>query len=155
MGAALVMLFAVLLLGELILGAQRSLIGASIQPGVLARLIVVIYIAAWLSSKGEQLNQVRYGLIPFAVIIGVVAGMVALQPDLSTALLLVITGLAMFFYAGGDPIQIFVSVISGGTAFGLLAWQLARARTADGVYHLPTRSNADALSRAQRNDRDW
>ncbi len=128
MGTALVMLFVVLLLGELILGAQRSLIGASIQPGVLARLIVVIYIAAWLSSKGEQLNQVRYGLIPFAVIIGVVAGMVALQPDLSTALLLVITGLAMFFYAGGDPIQIFVSVISGGAAFGFLAWQLQHAR---------------------------
>jgi len=128
MGAALILLFVVLLLGELILGAQRSLIGASIQPGVLARPIVVIYIAAWLSSKGEQLNQVRYGLIPFAVIIGVVAGMVALQPDLSTALLLVITGLAMFFYAGGDPIQIFVSVISGGTAFGFLAWQLPHAR---------------------------
>lgn len=128
MGAALVMLFAVLLLGELILGAQRSLIGASIQPGVLARLIVVIYIAAWLSSKGEQLNQVRYGLIPFAIIIGVVAGMVALQPDLSTALLLVITGLAMFFYAGGDPIQIFVSIVSGGAAFGFLAWQLPHAR---------------------------
>lgn len=128
MGAALVMLFVVLLLGELILGAQRSLIGASVQPGVLARLIVMIYIAAWLSSKGEQLNHVRYGLIPFAIIIGVVAGMVALQPDLSTALLLIITGLAMFFYAGGDPIQIFVSIISGGTAFGFLAWQLPHAR---------------------------
>lgn len=129
MGTALVMLFVVLLLGELILGAQRSLIGPSIQPGVLARLIVVIYVAAWLSSKGEQLNQVRYGLIPFAVIIGVVAGMVALQPDLSTALLLVITGLAMFFYAGGDPVQIFVSILSGGTAFGFLAWQLPHARS--------------------------
>ncbi|MGC9394443.1 MAG: FtsW/RodA/SpoVE family cell cycle protein [Anaerolineae bacterium] len=128
MGAALMMLFVVLLLGELILGAQRSLIGPSIQPGVLARLIVVVYIAAWLSSKGEQLNQVRYGLVPFAVIIGVVAGMVALQPDLSTALLLVITGLAMFFYAGGDPIQIFVSVLSGSAAFGFLAWQLPHAR---------------------------
>jgi cell division protein FtsW len=128
MGAAMVTLFVVLLLGELILGAQRSLIGASIQPGVLARLIAVVYIAAWLSSKGEQLNHVRYGLVPFAIIMGVVAGMVALQPDLSTALLLVVTGLAMFFYAGGDPVQIFVSVISGGTAFGFLAWQLPHAR---------------------------
>lgn len=128
MVTTLVLLFLVLLLGELILGAQRSLIGASIQPGVLARLIVVIYIAAWLSSKGEQLNHVRYGLIPFAIIIGVVAGMVALQPDLSTAMLLIVTGLAMFFYAGGDPIQIFVSVISGGGAFGFLAWQLPHAR---------------------------
>lgn len=128
MVATLILLFLVLLLGELILGAQRSLLGASIQPGVLARLIAVIYIAAWLASKGEQLNRVRYGLIPFAIIIGVVAGMVALQPDLSTALLLAVTGLAMFFYAGGDPIQIFLSVVSGGSAFGFLAWQLPHAR---------------------------
>ncbi len=128
MVATLILLFLVLLLGELILGAQRSLLGASIQPGVLARLIAVIYIAAWLASKGEQLNRVRYGLVPFAVIIGVVAGMVALQPDLSTALLLAVTGLAMFFYAGGDPIQIFLSVVSGGSAFGFLAWQLPHAR---------------------------
>ncbi len=128
MAATLILLFLVLLLGELILGAQRSLVGASIQPGVLARLSAVIYIAAWLASKGEQLNRVRYGLIPFAIIIGVVAGMVALQPDLSTAMLLAVTGLAMFFYAGGDPIQIFLSVVSGGSAFGFMAWQLPHAR---------------------------
>lgn len=128
MGSTLFLLLLVLLLGEQVLGAQRALIGASVQPGTLARLIVVIYIAAWLSSKGEQLNQMHYGLIPFAVIIGVVAGLVALQPDLSTAILLSVTGLAMFFFAGGDPLQIFLSVVSASTAFGFLAWQFTHAR---------------------------
>lgn len=124
----LILLTTVLFLGNQVLGAQRSLLGASVQPGVLARLVAVIYIAAWLSSKGEQLGQVRYGLVPFAIIVGVVAGLVALQPDLSTALLLVITGLAMFFFAGGDPVQIFLSVVTGSAAFGFLAWQLPHAR---------------------------
>ncbi len=125
---SLFLLLLVLLLGEQVLGAQRSLLGASVQPGVLSRLVAVIYIAAWLASKGEQLNQVRYGLIPFAIITGIVAGLVALQPDLSTALLLVVAGLMMFFFAGGDPIQIFLSVVMGGTAFGFLAWRLPHAR---------------------------
>ncbi len=125
---ALVLLLTVSILGEQVLGARRSLVGASVQPGVLARLVAVIYIAAWLASKGEQLHQLRYGLIPFAVIVGIVAGLVALQPDLSTALLLAVTGVAMFFFAGGDPIQIFLSLLIGGTAFGLLAWQLPHAR---------------------------
>jgi cell division protein FtsW len=124
----LLLLLLVLLLGEQVLGAQRSLVGASVQPGVLSRLAAVIYIAAWLASKGEQLNQVRYGLVPFAVITGVVAGLVALQPDLSTALLLVVAGLMMFFFAGGDPIQIFLSVVMGSSAFGLVAWRLPHAR---------------------------
>jgi len=124
----LFLLLVVLLLGEQVLGAQRSLFGASVQPGILARLAVVIYIATWLSSKGEQLNQIYYGLIPFAVIIGVMASLVALQPDLSTALLLAVTGLSMFFFAGGDPLQILVSILTGGAAFGVLSWQLPHAR---------------------------
>jgi cell division protein FtsW len=128
MGVTLILLLLVLLGGERVLGAQRALWGASVQPGILARLVAVIYIAAWLSSKGEQLNEVHYGLVPFAVIMGVVAGFVALQPDLSTALLVVVTGLMMFFFAGGDPIQLFLSVIIGGTTFGYLAWQFPHAR---------------------------
>lgn len=102
--------------------------GNSVQPGVLARLAAVIYIAAWLSSKGDQLNKVTYGLLPFGVIIGLVAGLVILQPDLSTSLLIVVTGLGMFFFAGGDPIQIFVSVVTGGATFLFLAWNLPYAR---------------------------
>lgn len=126
----LLLLFGVLLFGKPLLGAQRSfeVFGVSVQPGVMARLATVIYIAAWLASKGEQLNQVRYGLVPFAVILGVLCGFVALQPDLSIALLLAATGLLMFFFAGGDPIQIFLSIVMSGGTFGLLAWQLAHAR---------------------------
>ncbi|MBN1920401.1 MAG: FtsW/RodA/SpoVE family cell cycle protein [Anaerolineae bacterium] len=126
----IVLLIVVLLFGNTILGAQRSfeVLGVSVQPGVLARLATVIYIAAWLASKGEQLHQVRYGLLPFAVILGVLCALVALQPDLSIALLLAATGLLMFFFAGGDPIQIFLSLLIGGGVFGMLAWQLTHAR---------------------------
>ncbi len=128
MGVMLFLLFVVLLMGERVFGAQRALFGSSVQPGILARLVAVIYIAAWLASKGEKLNEVSYGLAPFSIIVGVVASLIALQPDLSTALLLVLTGLAMFFFAGGDPVQIFLSVVMGGGAFAFLAWQLPHAR---------------------------
>jgi cell division protein FtsW len=130
----LLMLLGVFVFGKPDFGAFRGLVelfgseGSSVQPGVLARLVAVIYIAAWLASKGEQLNQVTYGLIPFGIIIGVVAGLVALQPDLSTAALIAVTGLAMFFFAGGDPIQIFVSLVAGTGAFFFLAWNLPHAR---------------------------
>jgi cell division protein FtsW len=104
-------------------------IGNSGQPGVLARLVAVIYIAAWLASKGDQLNKVTYGLLPFGVILGLVAGFVVLQPDLSTAFLIVVTGVAMFYFAGGDPIQIFLSVLVSAGTFLFLAFNLPYART--------------------------
>lgn len=124
------LLVLVLFFGTQILGALRSfnIFGISVQPGVLARLATVIYIAAWLASKGEELHELRYGLVPFAVILGVLCGLVALQPDLSIAMLLAITGLLMFFFSGGDPIQLFLSLLMGGGVFGLLAWQFTHAR---------------------------
>ena len=139
----LLLLLVTVLFAKPVFGASRGLfdlsedprhvgslfgIGSSVQPGVLARMVAVIYIAAWLASKGEQLNQVKYGLIPFGMIVGLVGGLVMLQPDLSTALLIIVTGVAMFFFAGGDPIQIFVSILAGGAAFGLLAWNMPHAR---------------------------
>lgn len=152
----LLMLFAVFVFGEPDFGAFRGLVelfnneGSSVQPGVLARLIAVIYIAAWLASKGEQLNQVRYGLIPFGIIIGVVAGLVALQPDLSTAALIAATGLAMFFFAGGDPIQIFISLVAGTGAFSFLAWNLPHARQRLMDYMASFQNPADMPYHVQR-----
>ena len=127
---SLLLLVLVLIFGTTRLGAQRSFLifGISVQPGVLARLTAVLYIAAWLSSKGEHLERVRYGLVPFAIITGVVTSLVALQPDLSIALLLAITAVLMFFYAGGDPVQIFLFVLIAGGSFAALAWQLPHAR---------------------------
>jgi cell division protein FtsW len=90
MGVALVMLVLVLLIGDDRFGARRSFLNGSIQPGELAKPAMVIYVAAWLASKGDQVRDVTYGLIPFAVLIGVIAGLVVMQPDVSTAVLLVL-----------------------------------------------------------------
>lgn len=112
MGVTLVSLVLVLLVGERHFGAQRSFFNGSIQPGELAKLAVVIYLAAWLSSKGEQIRDVTYGVIPFAVLIGIIAGLIVMQPDLSMAILVVLTALAMFFFAGADIFQLSI----GGAA---------------------------------------
>ena len=106
MGGTLVSLILVLLIGDERFGAQRSFWRGSIHPGELAKLTMVIYIAAWLSSKGEQIRDLSYGLIPFAVLIGVVTGLIVAQPDLGTAVLIALTSLAVFFFAGADILQL-------------------------------------------------
>ena len=122
MGGALVVLIAVLLLGQERFGAQRSFLGGSVQPSELVKLIVVIYIADWLSSKGEKIREVGYGLIPFAVLIGAIAGLIVLQPDFGTAAVIVVVAGIMFFLAGADVKQILVGlVVSSGTFLLLVA----------------------------------
>ena len=128
MGGTLLLLVLVLLVGEERFGARRSFLEGSVQPGELAKLALVIYVAAWLASKGEQIRDVTYGVVPFAVLIGVVAGLIVMQPDVSMAILVVLTALAMFFFAGADIFQLAVGGAVGGFTFVVLVNQLPHAR---------------------------
>ena len=104
-------LVGVLLFGDDVFNARRSLIGGSLQPGELAELAMIVYMAAWLSSKSTRVRSLTYGLLPFAVLLGIVSGLVILQPDISTALIIIVVCGLMFFLAGADLIQI--GVIGG------------------------------------------
>ena len=117
MGGAFALLALVLIIGETRFGGQRWLLNGSIQPSELSKLAIILYIADWLSSKGTQIKNVRYGLVPFAVLLGFITGLIVLQQDLSTAILIASTSLAMFFIAGGSLWQILVSLGLAGVTF--------------------------------------
>lgn len=117
MAGALGLLVLVLAIGPLAGGAQRTLIGRSVQPSEIAKLVVVIYVAHWLSSKGEQIRKVTYGLMPFSILVGLVAALIVLQPDFSTAILIVLTAVTMFYLAGADLLQLFGALTVGVVAF--------------------------------------
>jgi len=120
MALTLVMLVAVFVMGATRFGAQRTLWAGSIQPSEFAKLIIIIYVADWVSSKGERIKQVTYGLIPFAILIGTVAALIVSQPDISTAIIIVLTAVVMFFTAGADVLQLIIGFAFGSAAFALL-----------------------------------
>lgn len=130
MGGVAVLLMGLLLFARDKFGAQRWILNGSIQPSELCKLAAIMYIAAWLASKGERVRQVTYGLIPFAVLIGLIAGLIILQPDFSTAVLIVAIAVAMFFVAGADILQLVIGFIFGSAALVFLVsrapYRLAR-----------------------------
>lgn len=119
MGGSLALLVLVLFMGKEVQGSRRALLGASVQPSELAKLVVVIYVAHWLSSKGEQIRKLTYGLIPFSILVGLVAALIVLQPDFSTAILIVLTAVAMFYLAGADLLQLFGAFVVGVVVFAV------------------------------------
>jgi cell division protein FtsW len=76
--------------------------------------------AAWLAAKRNKIRRITYGIIPFSVLIGIVAFLIVLQPDISTAASILATALSMFFIAGADWIQLLVI----GSVMGIAGWQL-------------------------------
>ncbi len=133
MAGTLFMLGLVAIAGSEKFGANRWIWNGSIQPSEVAKISVVIYIAAWIASKGDKIRKISYGLLPFAILIGLVTGLILLQRDLSTALLIAATSGLMFFFAGADLLQLFASLIFGVATFvfmiGQEPYRLERIKT--------------------------
>jgi cell division protein FtsW len=102
----IILLLGVLFMNEIRLGAARTFYEGSIQPSELAKLVTIIYLAVWLYAKRDQIHDVQLGLVPLGVILGIVGGLIYLQPDLSAAATVLILGGLLFFLAGGDMRQI-------------------------------------------------
>ena len=100
------LLVVVLLVNEVRNGAVRTLWGGSIQPSELAKLVTIIYLSVWLFAKRERLSQLGFGLVPMAAILGVVGGLIFVQPDLSAVVTIFIIGGTLFFLGGGELRQI-------------------------------------------------
>jgi cell division protein FtsW len=65
----------------------------------------------WLYAKRNSLHDVSFGLIPLGVILGIIGGLIYLQPDLSAAGTVLILGGLLFFLAGADIKQIVLLLI--------------------------------------------
>jgi len=107
MGLAVLLLIAVLVWSQ---GQETHIwfLGGSVQPSEFAKLAFIIYIAAWLASKGDRIRDITYGLVPFAILLGTVTGLVLMQPDIGTAMLIVATAVSMFFISGAEMVQLLI-----------------------------------------------
>jgi len=71
-----------------------------IQPSEIAKLVIIVWCAMLATKKGEQVRQFKKGLVPFLVILGIVSGLIVLQPNLSMAVLVSLLGAIVLFSAG-------------------------------------------------------
>jgi cell division protein FtsW len=106
MAITIMLLVTVLLMNGIRFGAKRAILGGSVQPSELAKLVSILYLSVWLYAKQEYLQDISLGLIPLGVILGVVGGLIYQQPDLSAAATVLLLGGLLFFLAGGDLKQI-------------------------------------------------
>lgn len=115
---ALILLVAVLMFGKVIGGSQRwlSLGPVSFQPSEFAKLALVLVLAKYFSDQSRNQEYRLKDLALPALIIAVPALLIAREPDLGTALLLIMVASSMilFFRVNLKTIFIiFLSVLAG------------------------------------------
>lgn len=122
---SLVLLLVVVKFGVQVNGAQRWIaLGSflSFEPSEVAKLALVLYIADWLSRKGEQVSSFLYGMAPFMLFVGLVLLLILLENDLGTAIIIGSMALAMFFTAGANLLQLVPALGTGGLLFLLISF---------------------------------
>ena len=92
----------VVLFGPRINGARRwlALPGIGVQPSEFAKIAVIFFVAALLERRMDRIDDLRYSILPVGVVLGSVVALIMLQPDLGTALSIIVIVAVMIFAAG-------------------------------------------------------
>jgi cell division protein FtsW len=91
-------------------GSRRFLFGGSLQPSELAKLAVIAWTSMLAVKKTpQQLRRLSKGVLPFLVVIGSLAILAALEPDLSVAMLYTLL-MAIILFAAGVRIGHFIAL---------------------------------------------
>lgn len=122
----ILMLIAVILFGDVGKGAQRWLdFGITrFQPSELMKLVLPITIA-WLFAQSQFPPSYKKLLIGI-VLIGLTSGLIVVQPDLGTSLLIAMSGLFVLFFAG-LPWKIIIAAIAAAVASAPVVWHFMHA----------------------------
>jgi cell division protein FtsW len=113
LGAAIVMLVAVLIMGVKAGGATRwlSLGGLTFQPSEFARLAVIIFFAYSLTKKQDQLSSFKIGFLPHVGVLFVFAALILMEPDFGSMVILFAIGWVMMFAGGVRLLHLLLPLI--------------------------------------------
>lgn len=107
-------LILVLFIGSFRHGSTRTFFDGSVQPSELTKVLIILYLSFWINGKQEKLKKLTFWVIPIGFIIGGTAVLLALEPDFSAVLTLVMVSSMVLFLANLDWKQI---VLIGCVAF--------------------------------------
>lgn len=97
----------ILLIAVLVIGVERNeakrwidLKVTTFQPSEFVKFFVILFLAGALSDNKDKLKSFKYGFIPYILCLGVVAGLLLLEPHMSAAMIIIIVGSIMMVIAG-------------------------------------------------------
>lgn len=74
--------------------------GFGIQPSEFAKVGLIIYVAKYLAGNQKNMRDIKKGVLPLLLVIGVFFLLIMLEPDFGTAMVIVLTLVVMIFISG-------------------------------------------------------
>jgi len=106
-------------IGTKIGGSRRwlRLAGLSLQPSELAKLVTVIALSSYMTAVGRRAKNFKEGLLVPVSCLGVITGLIFLEPDFGTTILVGSVGMAVIFAGGAHIGYVAGTCIIGFSAF--------------------------------------
>ena len=101
----------------------------SIQPADMAKLALIIHLAVLLEAKANVIDNYREGFIYFFIWIIVISGLIMLQPNISSGIMLIFISLALIYAGGAKFRHILVSIALSGFVIGIAAMIFPHSRS--------------------------
>lgn len=100
--AAISSLAAVLLFGTVVNGARRwiSLGFTTFQPSEITKIAIILYFSSLICKYRDRMRTFRYGIAPFAAILGLTTVLLILEPHFSATIIILLIGASMLFLGG-------------------------------------------------------
>ena len=107
-------------------GGARRWIGfgsMSMQPAEFYKIGFVLYASAWFASVKQKASTFKFGTLPLIILIGLSAGLILMQPDTETFLVIAISGVAIFLASGGKWKHLFIIGAIGAVGLTALVFE--------------------------------
>ena len=101
----------------------------SIQPADMAKLVLIIHLAVLLEAKANVIDNYREGFIYFFIWIIVISGLIMLQPNISSGIMLIFISLILIYAGGAKFRHILVSMAISGFVIGIAAMIFPHSRS--------------------------
>ncbi|MFA6314938.1 MAG: putative peptidoglycan glycosyltransferase FtsW [Candidatus Paceibacterota bacterium] len=88
------------------------------QPSELLKIAFIIYLAAWAYFVKDKIKTIKFGLMPYLVIVGILSLLLLAQRDTDTLVIIAGTGLIMFIIAGMPLRHVAIAFVIMGLALG-------------------------------------
>ncbi len=120
---SIALLVLVLIVGQETNGAKRWIVigGQSIQPSEIAKFGMMLYMCSFMAKKHAVMQSFSKGMLPMLLVIGIICGLVMLQPNMSMAVIMGLMGYALLFIGGCDTKQMLLLAVVFAALFALLA----------------------------------
>jgi cell division protein FtsW len=117
----------------------------SFQPAEILKYAIVIYYAAWLAYAEKKERTIWNTLLPLGLVLGLVGGILLMQPDTDTFMIIAITCIMMYFLSGAQwkhiIILLGIGLLLGGVLIMTRPYILSRLTTFMNPNHDPLGSS--------------